>query len=277
MELKREMAEIFGEAATNRRAITVTLDDDESGIPGEHGIVKHPKNFYTLIVQVDKLDMDGGTDLLYAINPMLSAEEGRPLSQVCDNIPIFLKCAARTLLRFLQGAEEKWTIDMLINHISTFIDAANEQGASPIKALCQGYFIGCWQKMPKDLQDILVKMTVFPGAFDSVSLSTISEQPMSRVLQHMVDLSAMGLVAPETHPQFYCMHDLARESFGQFVSSEPKHSSVVDIVREKYLLHFEQRMAHYDQEHEFSGVRFMAGLELYDVDIDNVKTVMDLL
>lgn len=253
--------------------VTVTLHEDniQKGKP-----VKHPKNFDVVIVRLEKVEMDDGAEIFSSAHPGITTENARPLTLLCENIPVFLKVAARTHLLFLS---QEMSFDKFITYISESIDDAGNQDFSHLKTLCHGYFIGCFKKWDTALQNLLLGMTVFPASFDVVSCSKILGIPLSRTLEVIQEMSRMGLVSVESYPQRYCLHDLVRETFCQYVQEneydlEEEQLTALDQCRNRFVEWYSSRMKVYDREHEFGGVGSMPGQELYDLDLENTKMML---
>jgi tetratricopeptide (TPR) repeat protein len=282
-ELNKQMEKIFGK--TKRKTVSVTLIDDEEENLDEEAYIEQMANrmphFYALFVNLGKLTLEGSTELVVMGNKRTVAESVRTLGVLLDNVPIFLKIVGRTHFLYLSADHhtEKLSTSEMVRYISTQVDeVANRSNYTRIRQLCHGSFIGCFRKWPEHIRKIVLMLTVFPNSFDVVSAALITKTPLSKMLIYLFELVQVGILYA-LEPMRYAYHDLARETYSAHLYEAENSDSIeeVDDCKKRYLQHYYDLMKRVNMEHQFSGIEFMPGVERYDLELENMKSVMNFM
>lgn len=282
--IQEQMMKMFGKK--KRRVVPVTLiedkedqemDDDEA----IRSMFDRMKHFYVLFMNLGKLTLEGSTELVMMGNDRAKAESIRTLGVLLDNVPIFLKIVGRTHFLYCSGNTGSNNISTqdMVKYISTQVDeVAKKSNYSRIRQLCHGSFIGCFRKWPEHIQQFVFMLTLWPNAFDPISCALVTEIPLSKVLVYLFELMQIGILYA-VEPLRYALHDLARETYSAHlyeVESLSMAQSVED-GKSRYLQHYYNMMSRLNMEHQYSGIEFMPGTERYDIELENMKSVLNFM
>jgi tetratricopeptide (TPR) repeat protein len=263
--------EIFGTA--KRKTVTVTLhatEDDDDDLSK----VKYPKMYHCVLCHLDKLLLIDGTKVVQVINPALNDDDAGAMSILCENIPIFTRVAARTHLKYTN-----LSCSQFLDHMTSRLDVQVESGLTQMKILCHGIFVGCYDKWPASMQKLMLLLTVFPNEFDPVSAALITETNFVLLLEHLIQFVKMGIVQVCPHSLRFCLHDLVRETFSAYITEYlgGEAQQEVQSCKERMLQHYFDLMERLNNEHRFSGIAITPGFEQYDLELENMKAIMDFM
>jgi hypothetical protein len=259
-----DIGHLFGRG--DRAVVSVSLieDDKEADVK-----FKYPKNYYVLYCPLDKLSMEGAEELILYANSELESENVKSLAVLADSLPIFMKAAARTKRLFCEDLSFEEFVDYLASCVN---DISEQKEFSKIRRLCQGVFMGCFNKWPIILQKLILRLSVFPNSFHSLDAQKILKvYPLSEIIMSLDQLVYLGVIQSQ-EPQRYAMHDLVRETFKSIIDEEGGDDSImVETAKEQYFLFYYDSMTRYNAEHQFSGIEYTPGPERYDLELENMK------
>jgi tetratricopeptide (TPR) repeat protein len=282
--VREQLAKMFGKYKRKTVSVTLLEDEDEELMDEDEAIAKLVNRmtyFYVLFVHLGKLSLDGSAELVTLGNSRAKAEAVKTLGVLLDNIPIFLKIVGRTHFLYCSDDQhaEKLSTQEMVRYISTQVDSvAKKRNYTKIRQLCHGSFIGCFKKWPDHIQRFVLLISLWPNCFDPVTCSLITQIPLSQVLLNLFDLVQIGVVYI-AEPFRYAFHDLARETYLAHLY-EPENASMVPIMEEakrRYLQFYFNVMKRVNMEHQYSGIEFMPGLERYDLECENIKSVIQFM
>ncbi|KAF0972200.1 hypothetical protein FDP41_009508 [Naegleria fowleri] len=267
-KMEKELKEIFGSSKKKTFAIHMGIKNDDEKIP------MFQRQFDVIYCNLEPLSYDCGAEMMQNLNPKLQNEQTRSISALAENLPIFMKVIIRS--QMLYGGD---LADYSIA-VGTFMDRYARTNFPQLRKLCQGFFIGIWKKWEKPLQDFAIKLSIFPFSFDAVSASLILEVPLHETLKYLQFLIFVGMVCQNETGRF-SMHDLVRDTFQIYKDEELKDSDEVKVsmseAEERYVQHYYNLLRLYNMQHEYSGIIYMPGPERYDMDIENMKYVVEFL
>lgn len=89
----------------------------------------------------------------------------------------------------------------------------------------------------------------------------------------------MGIVQVCPYSLRFCLHDLVRETFAAYVSDYlgGEVQEAVDECKQRMLQHYFDLMEKFNFEHKFSGIAVTPGYEQYDLELENMKAVMNFM
>jgi len=267
-KMEKELKAMFGSSKKKTTAIHMGAKNDDEKIP------LFQRQFDVLYCILEPMTLDGGAELIQTLNPMLEVEETRSVTALAENLPILIKVLIRSQMLY-GGSLSDYSVSII-----SFMDKYSRSSIPQFRKLCQGFFIGIWEKWEKGLRDFAMKLSIFPYSFDAISASLILEVPLKDTLRYLQCLIFLGLVVANETARF-SMHDLLRETYHIYREEEMRDGdelkSSLEECEERYVQHYFNLLGLYNMQHEYSGIVYMPGAERYDMDIENMKYVVEFL